>query len=75
MALAQGADIQKVTANSIVGVINDFNSIVVNQAHSKVQYHSGNVPHLLVQLPEILVLGLILRLYLPISLLLIANLL
>lgn len=45
MALAQGADIQKVTANSIVGVINDFNSIVVNQAHSKVQYHSGNVPH------------------------------
>lgn len=45
MALAQGADIQKVTANSIVGVISDFNAIVVNQAHSKVQYHSGNVPY------------------------------
>ena len=45
MALAQSTDIQKVTANSIVGVINDFNSIVVNQAHSKVQYHSGNIPY------------------------------
>lgn len=45
MALAKSTDIQKVTANSIVGVINDFNSIVVNQAHSKVQYHSGNIPY------------------------------
>lgn len=44
MPVTKGQPIKKVTADNIVGVINDFNAVVVDAAHSKVQYHSGNYP-------------------------------
>lgn len=37
--------IQKVTANSIVGFISQFNSTVVDPAYNTATYHSGNKPH------------------------------
>lgn len=44
MALVAKTKIQKVTANNIVGVITDFNSVVVTGAFSKVPNHSGAYP-------------------------------
>ncbi len=37
--------IQKITANSIVGFISQFNSTVVDPAYNTATYHSGNKPH------------------------------
>lgn len=45
MTISVNTIIQKITANNIVGVINDFNSRVINTAHTKVQYTSYNYPH------------------------------
>ena len=37
--------IQKITANSVVGFISQFNSTVVDPAYNTATYHSGNKPH------------------------------
>lgn len=44
MTLTSGEIIQKVTANNIIGVINDFNSNVVDNAFNKKTHNSGNYP-------------------------------
>lgn len=44
MSLTKGQKIQKVTANNIIGVINDFNTNVVNNAYNKRTYNSSSYP-------------------------------
>lgn len=39
-----GTKIQKMTANSIIGAINDFNDRVIKKAYNMATYHKGNVP-------------------------------
>ena len=39
-----GTKIQKMTANNIIGAINDFNDRVIKSAYNMATYHKGNVP-------------------------------
>lgn len=39
-----GKKIQKITANSIIGAINDFNDRVIKKAYNMATYHKGNYP-------------------------------
>ena len=45
MALVAGQEIKKITANNIIGVINDFNANVVNKAFNNRNYNSSVYPH------------------------------
>lgn len=45
MSLASNTLIQKVTANNIIGVINDFTTNVIDNAFNKRGYNSGTYPY------------------------------
>lgn len=44
MSLTKGQEIKKITANNIIGVINDFNTNVVDNAFNKRNYNSSTYP-------------------------------
>lgn len=44
MSVTSNTQIQKVTANNIVGAITDFNTNVLTKVYNYATYHSGNLP-------------------------------
>lgn len=45
MTVSTGQLIIKANRDNLIGIINDFNSRIVQTIYSKIQYHSGHMPH------------------------------